>query len=336
MQISFFELEAWEKEIFSKSLKGHKLLFDPNPLTSRTAAKHKDSEVLVVFVFSRVTKQVMDKFPKLKFIATMSTGFDHIDLSEAKKRGIKVSNVPFYGQNTVAEHAFALLQALNRHIVEAVWRTRHQQFDYTGLMGSDLVGKTMGILGTGNIGQHMITYAKAFGMKVVAYDKYKSEELAEKMGFKYLSLKQLCKQADFISIHLPLVGETYHLLGKEEFKVMKPTVRVINTGRGPLIDTKALIAALNKKQIGGAALDVLELEDDLKKEAKLASSAYVNKKILSGLVKNHALLNKPNVIVTPHLAFYTREAVMRIMETTAKNIKGHLNKKYKNLVKQND
>ncbi|MBN1175555.1 hydroxyacid dehydrogenase [Candidatus Woesearchaeota archaeon] len=333
MQISFFELENWEKEIFQKALPKHKLLFDPKPLTARNALKHKDSEVLAIFVFSKITKQVLDKFSKLKYIATMSTGFDHIDLEEAKKRGIKVSNVPFYGQNTVAEHAFALLQALNRHIVEAVWRTRNQKFDYKGLMGSDLAGKTIGILGTGNIGQHMIRYANAFNMNVIAYDKFKSLALEKKLNFKYVSLKKLCTTADFISLHLPLVEGTCHIIGEKEFDVMKKSAMIINTGRGPLIDTKALIDALNKNKIGGAALDVLELEDDLRKEAKMASSSFVNPNRLHGLVKNHALLHKPNVIVTPHLAFYTREAVTRIMDTSAQNIKGYINKKYKNLVK---
>ena len=194
--------------------------------------------------------------------------------------------------------------------------------------------KTIGILGTGNIGQHMIRYANAFGMKVVAYDKFKSTDLAKKLNFKYVSLNQLCKKSDFISLHLPLLRGTHHILGKEEFSLMKKSTIIINTGRGPLIDTKSLISALNKKQIGGAALDVLELEDDLRKEAKLASSDLINSERLRSLVKNHALLNKKNVIVTPHLAFYTKEAVTRIMETTAQNIKGHLNKRYKNIVKK--
>lgn len=334
MQISFFELETWEKEIFQKALPKQKLVFDPKPLTSRNMSKHKDSDVLVVFVFSRITKKILDGLPKVKYIATMSTGFDHIDLDETEKRGIKVSNVPFYGQNTVAEHAFALLQSLNRHIVEAVRRTRGQKFDYKGLMGRDLAGKTIGILGTGNIGQHMIRYANAFDMKVIAYDKFKSPELAKKLNFKYVSLNVLCKSADFISLHLPLVEGTHHIIGEDKFSMMKKSAIIVNTGRGPLIDTKALISALNKKKIGGAALDVLELEDDLRKEAKMASSTFVNPKRLHALVKNHALLNNPNVIVTPHLAFYTKEAVMRIMDTTALNIKGHINKRYKNLVKK--
>jgi D-lactate dehydrogenase len=264
----------------------------------------------------------------------MSTGFDHIDLDETKKRKIKVSNIPLYGQNTVAEHAFTLLQALNRHIVEAVRRTRNQKFNYKGLLGRDLARKTMGIVGTGHIGQYMIKYANAFGMKVIAYDKFKQEILTKKLNFKYVSLNYLCKNADFISLHLPLVEGTYHILGEKEFSLMKKTTMIVNTSRGPLIDTKALINSLNKNLIGGAALDVLELEDDLKKEAKMASSSFVNPKRLQVLVKNHALLHKRNVIVTPHLAFYTREALMRIINTTVQNIKGHMHKRYKKVVKK--
>lgn len=332
MNISFFELEPFEREYYRKQLAKHSLTFDSRPLTSRRLTKHKDAEVLVVFIFSKIDRTVLEKLPKLKCICTMSTGYDHIDIQAARELGITVCSVPAYGQNTVAEHAFALLQTLNRNIIPAVERTRECNFDYRGLMGVDLEGKTLGVVGTGRIGQYMIRYAKGFGMQVIAYDKFKKQELAKNLGFRYVSLNQLCKKADFISLHLPLLESTHHLIGKEEFALMKPSAQLINTSRGPLVDTKALLQALDKKKIRGAALDVLELENDLKKESRLTTTLGTDAARMCTLVENHNLLNRDNVIVTPHLAFYTEEALQRIMDTTIKNIQGHKNKRYVNKV----
>lgn len=332
MQISFFELEPFEKKYFQEKLKGHKLLFDPKPLSIRNAVKHKDSEVAVVFILSKVTEKVMDKLPSLKLITTMSTGYDHIDIVEAKKRNIFVSRVPVYGQNTVAEHTFALLQALNRHIVEAVHRTRKGNFDFKGLMGCDLEGKTIGVVGTGHIGEYVIKYANAFGMKVIASDARKNPDLAKQLGFRYVSLNELCKRADMITLHIPLLPQTRHIIGKEQFKLMKKGVLIINTSRGPLIDTRELVNALDKKRVAGAALDVLELESDLKKEAKIAAKLTLDQERLLTLVENNNLLHRPNVIITPHLAFYTEEALYRILDTTLKNIKTHFKGRHSNVV----
>ena len=332
MKLHFFELESFEKEYYQEQLKHHTLMFDPKPLTARRATKHKDAEVIVVFIFSKITAEIMDKLPKLRLICTMSTGFDHIDVEAARMRGIRVCSVPAYGQNTVAEHAFGLLQALNRNIIPAVQRTRHSNFDYRGMLGVDLYRKTLGIIGTGKIGQYMIRYANAFGMRVIAYDKFKNEELQKELGFTYVSKRRLCKESDFISLHVPLLPETKHLLSKEEFSLMKPTVQLINTSRGPLIDTRELIKALDRKKIKGAALDVLELENDLKQETRIATALRADKERMRTLVENHNLLGRENVIVTPHLAFYTEEAVKRIMDTTIKNINGHIKNRYVNKI----
>ena len=269
--------------------------------------------------------------PRLKFIASMSTGFDHIDIEECKRRGIKVSTVPFYGQNTVAEYSFGLLQALNRHLVEAMRRTRDGNFDYRGLMGHDLAGSTLGVMGTGHIGQYMIKYATAFGMKVIAYDKFPNKDLAKDLGFTYASFDDVCKKSKFISLHLPLTQETYHIFNDESFNLMQKGVTIVNTGRGSLIDTAAFIKALNKKIIGAAALDVLELENDLRKETRISSLGQ-DKNRLKLLMENTNLIQRPNVIVTPHLAFYTKEAIERILKTTIGNLKGHISKRYKNKV----
>lgn len=332
MKISFFELEPFEKKFFQKQLKGHILRFENKPLSVRNAEKHKDSDMVVIFILSKVTEAVLEKLPKVKLITTMSTGYNHIDLVAAKKRHIHVSRVPVYGQNTVAECAFTLLQSLNRHIVEAVARTRNGIFDFKGLMGQDLEGKTIGIIGTGHIGEYMIRYAKSFGMKVIATDSFKRKDLAKEYAFKYVSLEQLCKQSDFISLHVPLLPTTYHLLGPKQFKIMKKGVIIVNTGRGPLIDTQALMNALDKKIVGGAALDVLELENEMKKETRYLLQLDNDKKRLLTILENNDLLHRSNVLITPHLAFYTEEAVMRILKTTLQNIKGCIAKRYKNTV----
>ncbi|MCF7798650.1 hydroxyacid dehydrogenase [Candidatus Woesearchaeota archaeon] len=332
MRITFFEVQPNEKPFFTSKLVGHDLVFEKNPLGKRNAKKFKDTEAIAIFILSKITKDVLDQMPRLKFITTMSTGFDHIDLDACKKRDIKVSRVPVYGQNTVAEHAFGLLQALNRHIVEAVKRTREGNFSFQDLLGQDLVGKTMGIIGTGNIGEYMVRYAKVFGMRVVAYDAYKRADLAKKLGFFYVSLNELYKQSDFITLHVPLNDATRHLLNTQAFRKMKKGVIIINVGRGPLVDTKALIKALDSGKVRGAALDVLELESDLKNEAKLLGHLSNDKKRLLVLVENHELLHRKNVIVTPHLAFYTEQALQRILDITLVNLKGHITKRYKNKV----
>jgi D-lactate dehydrogenase len=332
MNIAFFELEPFEKDFFSKEFSKHTLTFSSSPLNSRNAKKYANADIVVVFTFSKINKTVLDKLPKLSCITTMSTGYDHIDLEEASKRKIKVLTVPQYGQNTVAQHAFGLLLALNRNIVEAVLRTRLKEFNYKGLIGVDLENKTIGILGAGKIGQYMIKYAKSFGMNVLVYDKYADKSLAKTCGFTYSSLNNLCKKSDFISIHLPLLAETKHLISDKEFSLMKKDCLLINTSRGGLIDTRALLVALDKKQIAGCALDVLESEGDLKKEARFALAKHPERERLHLSVDNTELLFRKNVIITPHLAFYTKEAVQRIADTTLKNIKSAIAKKHCNVI----
>ncbi|MEA3398910.1 MAG: NAD(P)-dependent oxidoreductase [Patescibacteria group bacterium] len=332
-KITLFKLNAVEKAFFKKHLKGHELTFVNNPLTSRNASRYKQTEIAVVFVFSQISKEVIDKLPNLKSIATMSTGYDHIDADYARQKNIFVSNVPFYGQNTVAEHAFGLLIALNRNLIEAVRRTREGKFSYEGLQGRDISGKTLGVFGTGRIGQYMIKFAKAFNMKVIAFDVFKNIKLAKDLGFTYASKNQVLKKSDFISLHLPLLPSTKHYISKDEFKLMKKESMLINTSRGGLIDTDALIQALNKKQIAGVALDVLELETDFKREAQIISSDGCSKERLKVLVENEDLIHRDNVIITPHLAFYTEEATQRILKTTYQNINAFLKGKCKNKVK---
>lgn len=330
--IACFELEPFEKAYLKKKLSRHKLIFVDKPLTSRNASYYKDADIIVIFIFSEINKKVLDKFSKLRCIATMSTGYDHIDVQAATSKKISVCTVPFYGQNTVAEHAFALLLSLNRHIVQAVSQTKKHSFNYHGLRGRDLAGKTLGVVGAGHIGQYMIHYAKAFGMKVIVYDAHKNPRLAKKENYTYVTLQTLCKQSDFISLHLPLFEQTRHIIGEKEISLMKSDAFIINTARGALIDTDALVRALDEKRIAGCALDVLEYECDQQQKRIYSFVKHPDPTRLKICVENHELMNRDNVIITPHLGFYTDEALRRILDTTVENIKGCIKKSYTNKV----
>jgi len=263
----------------------------------------------------------------------MSTGYDHIDLEECRKRKIPVCNVPTYGENTVAEHTFALILALSRKIVECVNRTHLGSFRLEGLRGFDLMGKTMGIVGGGNIGKHVIRMAKGFEMNVLVFDLYKDEKLAKKMGFKYAELDSLLKSSDIVTLHVPYNKHTHHLINKEKLDLMKSTAYLINTSRGGIIDQKELIKALKKKKIAGAGLDVLEDECEIVEETQLLKKEFGGHCNLNRIVENHAILKLPNVIVTPHNAFNTNEALMRILQTTIDNLKGFKSGKVINVIK---
>src|SRR3989304_5619361 len=205
MKVAFFELESWEIEYLKKKLDLLRVpplveidaTFNADHIDASNVKDYKDTEGIGVFIYSQINKKILDSLPSLKFIATMSTGYDHIDLDECKKRGIKVSNVPFYGENTVAEHTFALILSLSRKIPQSVERTKKEDFSYDGLRGFDLKGKTLGVIGTGHIGKHVIRMAKGFEMKVVAYDPFPDEKYAKALKFRYAkTLKDLLKTSN--------------------------------------------------------------------------------------------------------------------------------------------
>jgi len=277
-------------------------------------------DIAGIFMDSKVDAATIAALPNLKCIATLSTGFDHINLAAADARGIVVCSVPAYGENTVAEFAFALLLSLSRKICEARARVRDEHlFTTDGLQGFDLAGKTIGVLGTGRIGKHAIRMAKGFGMKIVAYDVYHDDAFAAEMGFAYVSLDDLLAQSDVITIHVPNLPETHHMINQENIGRIKRGAYIINTARGAVIETPALIAALASGAIGGAGLDVLEEEEEMK---------------VGNMGAVAALLAMPNVIMTPHNAFNTSEAAMRIIDTTIANIVAFVNGAPTNVVKE--
>jgi len=331
-KITFFEIEPWEKDYLKKKLKGNPLRFLEEPLGNGNAAEARDSDIISVFIHSNISRDILKKLPKLKSIATRSTGFDHIDIAECKKRGIAVCNVPYYGENTVAEHTFALILSLSRNIHKSYVRTLKNDFSISGLTGFDLKGKTIGVVGGGNIGKHVIRMAQGFEMKVLVFDLVQDKILARQMGFNYVPLDTLLKQADIVTLHLPYNKHTHHLMDKTKLALLKTTALLINTSRGGIIDTDALINVLRQKKIAGAGLDVLENECDLIEERTLLTKEFSQKCDLKTLVENHLLLNMPHVIITPHNAFNTKEALMRILETDIENIKSFQKKKAINLI----
>ena len=333
--ITFSLTEPWEEEQLKKIFKNHKLLFFPATIDSTiNIDKIKNAEILSVFVDSTIDKKVLDQMPKLKFIATRSTGFDHIDLKECAKRKITVSNVPSYGENTVAEHTFALILNISRRIFDSVERTRKGAFEYEGLRGFDLKGKTIGVLGTGRIGMHVIQIAKGFEMNVVAYDLYPNKEMEKKLGFRYLkTVNAVLSASDVVTLHTPYTKETHHLISLKNLSKIKKGCVLINTARGKLVETAALIKGLQQRIISAAGLDVLEEEAFLKEERQLLSKEFAKKYDLKTVLEEHVLTEHPNVFITPHNAFNSKEAIQRILNATIENIDGFLKGKPVNVVK---
>jgi D-lactate dehydrogenase len=319
MKIAFFEVEDWEEEYLKKKLTGHVLQFLNGKLSLENAQQIKDFDAVSVFIYSKIDEQVLKEIPNLKLITTRSTGFDHIDIDACKKQGITICNVPSYGENTVAEHTFALILSLSRRMCKACIRRFEQDFSIEGLEGFDLKGKTIGVIGTGQIGLHVIRIAKGFDMNVIAYDVRQNKLLSEVLAFEYVTLEELLARSDVITLHVPYMKATHHLMNKDTFKLVKKGSILINTARGSIVDTEALIDALDKKILSGAGLDVFEGEEVIKEEKQLLYDPK-NLEVLKSLVKDHILLSKDNVVFTPHIAFYSKEALERILETTVENI----------------
>ena len=325
MHAVVFEAAPWERRYLARTLAPHRLQlrFVADPLTDETWRLAAAAQVLSVFIYSTVTAKLLRRLPRLRFIATRSTGFDHLNLPACRQRRIQVSNVPSYGENTVAEHTFALILALSRNIHKAYVKTIKGDFSLEGLQGFDLKGKTMGVVGGGHIGMHVIKMAKGFGMEVLVQDVRRNVFLSEVLDFRYVPLETLLRRSDIVSLHLPYMASTHHVMNRAAFRLMKRGALLINTARGGLVDTDALVWALDEGIVGGAGLDVLEGEDLVKEERQLLSKDFSKEKLATAL-RNHILLHRENVVITPHIAFDSTEALQRILETTVSNIAGFL------------
>lgn len=331
----FNKTKPWEKDHLQKSLHaaGIESKFYDFPLNAKTAAAGGEHELAAVFVDSMVDATCLQQLPKLKFLTTLSTGYDHIDLAACRERQITVSYVPNYGEVTVAEHTFALLLTLSRKIFQAVSQIRSTgSFSTEGLTGFDLHGKTIGVIGTGKIGRQVIRIAQGFQMQVLAYDVTPDEQYAHEHGFRYLPLEEILRQGDIITLHVPYMPTTHYLLNNKTIRLMKPGAYLLNTSRGGVVETEALVSALKDGHLGGAGLDVLEEEGIIKDELNFVVSDHPGEHSLKTALMDHVLIDMPNVVITPHNAFNTKEALRRILDTTVENIKGYTSGKPVNIV----
>lgn len=318
MKYAFFELENWEKEYFQNEIHDSELVFFDHALSDQTP-DIATFEVVITFIHTQMNKELLDQMPNLKFITTMSTGFDHIDIEECRRRGIVVSNVPSYGETVVAEHTFALLLSIARRLPESIERVRSGNFMPSGLTGFELRGKTIGVVGVGSIGTNVIKIARGFGMNVIVYKRTPDYALEKELGCKFVELPILYQQSDIVTLHIPYTKETHHYLSDEAFSQMKDGVVLLNTARGALINTTALLKALESGKVKAAGLDVLEEEPLLEEEKDLLSQDFDKEKLLT-VLQDHMLLNHPKVVITPHNAFNSQEALKKIVETTHENL----------------
>lgn len=331
--IGFFELEGWEEKIIRDAFPNENLFLTQVKLNEYNASSKSDFEIVSIFVNSKIDADILNRFPNLKLVTTRSTGFDHIDIDECKKRGIAVAYVPGYGDNTVAEFAFALILNLTRKVYLAIDQVKETaSFSFKGLRGTDLKGKVFGVIGTGRIGKEAIHIAQGFGMRVIAFDTFPNEAYARGNNFSYLGLEELLKSSDVISIHTPLNDTTHYLLNKENISLIKRGAYLVNTARGGIVETDALVYALEEGILAGVGLDVLEEEGEIKDEMKFLKESPSAESMRTA-VENHILMRMPNVLITPHNAFNSQEALVRILNTTIENIRGFLSGAPANIVK---
>ena len=293
----------------------------------------QNTTVISVFIDSKVDKEVIDAFPNLMIISTRSTGFNHIDLDEAKRQNIKVLNVENYGKTGVMQYTFGLILTLMRKIYVAISDLKDLNKDNSKYVGRDLNALTLGVIGTGTIGVGVCVIANAFGMKVLAYDLVKKNGLIENYNVQYVNKDELLKKSDIITLHVPYNDQSYHLISENEFEMMKDTSYLINVARGELVDTKALFKALQNNKISGCALDVIECENSgvfcEKNKDKEATECVSECNDTNSIIKK--LIKMPNVLITPHIAYKTQDSIDYILKTTMISIKdnlkgGHTNK----------
>lgn len=255
--------------------------------------KYPNAEIICVFIYSTLSGDTISALKNLQCIITRSVGYDHIDLRTAHEKGVVVCNVPDYGSHVIAEHVFALLLSTIRQIVQGDDRVEHSSFDFHGLRGIALKGKTLGIVGVGKIGKNVARIASlGFLMDVFAYDTNPDEDAARECHFTYVSLEELWQKSDIITLHVPLLESTKHMVNRDSISKMKDGVVLINTARGGVIDTKALIEGIQSKKISHAALDVLEHEQNIREDQEL--------------------IRLPQVVITPHTAFYADDSMKKV------------------------
>lgn len=314
MKVAVFSAKTYDQDYLSQANRDrHQLVFQEATLKPETALLAKGCEAVCCFVNDHLDAPVLEQLAELgvRLVALRCAGFNQVDLARAQALGLTLARVPQYSPHAVAEYTLGLILTLNRQLHRAYHRVRDNDYSLNGLLGFDLVDKTVAVVGTGNIGQVFARIMQGLGCRVLAYDPYPNEEL-QKAGVEYLPLEQLWPQADIVSLHCPLTRDNYHLINADSLAAMKTGVMLINTSRGGLVDTRAVVAGLKSQKIGYLGLDVYEEEGDLFFED------YSNQLLQDDVFAR--LLTFPNVVITGHQAFFTREALTAIAETTLANI----------------
>ncbi|MDD3303982.1 MAG: 2-hydroxyacid dehydrogenase [Clostridia bacterium] len=316
MKIAFFDTKEYDKKLFDEYNEkyGYEITYLESRLNKETAPLARGFDVVCIFVNDLVDQDTIEilKECNVKLIALRCAGFNNVDMKHMAD-SIQVVRVPEYSPYAVAEHAVALLLDVDRKIYKAYQRTKKYNFTLNGLLGFDIHGKTVGVIGTGKIGKVFCKIMKGFGTRVIAYDVYKDEKAANEIGYEYVSLEELLKESDIISLHCPLTEETNKIINHDTIAKTKKGIYIINTSRGKLIDTESLIQKLEEGHIGGLGLDVYEDEEEF--FLNDMSNSYIRDKDLS------ILLSMPNVVITSHQAFFTNEALNKIANDTFENIK---------------
>lgn len=315
MRLAVFSASSYDRTYFEQANKefGHQLQFIEARLSPETAQLAEGFEGVCAFVNDEVDAKVMAALAAVhvQVIACRSAGFNNVDLVAAQKHGIPVVRVPAYSPYAVAEHAAALVLALNRKLIRAYHRVREGNFSLAGLEGFDIHGKTVGVVGTGRIGKAFASIFKGFGARLLASDPYPNDE-CKALGLEYVELPRLLAESDIVSLHLPLTPESHHLINAAALERMKPGAMLINTSRGGLVDAQAAIDAIKSGRLGALGLDVYEVEGDL--FFRDLSDTIIQDDVLMRLT------TFPNVLVTAHQAFFTREALTQIARTTLQNV----------------
>ena len=326
-KVGFIGTTEQEKKFFTEKLGSNfeLLFFNANDELD------KDLETLSIFTNYQVTKEVIDNLPKLQLIACRSTGYDNVDIEAVKKRRITLTNTPGYGSSSVAEYTFALILTLSRKLPEIFHETFASEPNRQREQGFDLYDKTIGIIGLGSIGKGVAQIAYGFGMRILAYDINKDEKLASWLKIEYVDdIDYLLSESDIVTLHIPSTPENHHFINSEKLSLMKKSALLINTARGDLIDTVALLRALKDNRIAGSALDVVE-DEYLLDPDDLINLAASEDKVARGTIRNAlailALERTPGVVITNHNAYNTKESIENILNMTVENIYGFFNNK---------
>ncbi|CUH94817.1 hypothetical protein P22_0883 [Propionispora sp. 2/2-37] len=306
-KIAFFECDKKRQAYFSEHLSGFELEFYADKLGEQHVPSVKDCQIISVINYSPVTRNIIEQLPETKLIAVGCTGFNNVDLKVCEEHGILVTNTPGYSDDAVAEHTVSLMLMLLRHAHTALLRAKDNQFSWKGIRGRQLKDKTLGIIGTGKIGLKVIELARGFGMNVLAYSRNQKTEVATKLGFSYAPLEKVLAGSDIISLHLAATQATYHFINQERLLKVKPGAFFINTSRGEVCDTKALIWGLDQGLLRGVALDVLE-DEKICQENRVVGPDITAAQLETYALNQH-LLRRDDVLITPHIGWFTEEAI---------------------------